>query len=347
MPFLVGLGLASFEDLGGNETLDQVVVAPVALPAGNTHTTAHEQGLQDGPRCARRLPPPVDRVVVLRESGDLIGEVTVLSGEQASATVILSGSARFWCAPASVLRPYLDTHEEVRHALEQGFAIALDDGLIAPALLDCRTRDIDDLAHGLADLVERTIAAPIDELVTSGQVVEVAAGALLATDRLEREIDFLSQAIEAVERAGSQAKFGTYSYCRAWPLYYMGRLDESIADAQAALSAHELGWETFYPATCSILAWAHLERGEIEAAERVIDIDHDRWGTRLDYRLLVPITRGRIALERGRYDDAVAEFELAREGGIITGLQTPVPPDWRTWLAITLTRLGRAKMIWP
>ena len=39
-----------------------------------------------------------------------------------------------------------------------GVAIALDDGLIAPALLDCRSRDIDDLARGLADLVNRTRA---------------------------------------------------------------------------------------------------------------------------------------------------------------------------------------------
>ncbi|HYE28978.1 MAG TPA: cyclic nucleotide-binding domain-containing protein [Allosphingosinicella sp.] len=64
-------------------------------------------------------------------AGDLIGEVTVLSGEQASATVILTGPARFWCAPASVLRPYLAAHEEVRHALEQGFAIALKSKLRA------------------------------------------------------------------------------------------------------------------------------------------------------------------------------------------------------------------------
>ena len=41
-------------------------------------------------------------------------------------------------------------------AINIGVAIALDDGLIAPALLDCRSRGIDDLAHGLADLVERT-----------------------------------------------------------------------------------------------------------------------------------------------------------------------------------------------
>jgi cyclic nucleotide-binding protein len=64
-------------------------------------------------------------------AGDLIGEVTVLSGEQASATVILDTPARFWCAPASALRPYLDAHDEVRRALEQGFAVALKSKLRA------------------------------------------------------------------------------------------------------------------------------------------------------------------------------------------------------------------------
>jgi CRP-like cAMP-binding protein len=58
-------------------------------------------------------------------AGDLIGEVTVLSGDQASATVILNGPARFWCAPANVLRPYLNAHDEVRQALEHGFAASL------------------------------------------------------------------------------------------------------------------------------------------------------------------------------------------------------------------------------
>lgn len=41
-------------------------------------------------------------------------------------------------------------------AINIGVAIALDDGLIAPALLDCRDRTIADLAAGLSDLVART-----------------------------------------------------------------------------------------------------------------------------------------------------------------------------------------------
>ena len=42
-----------------------------------------------------------------------------------------------------------------------GVAIALDDGLIAPALLDCGDRDIASLATGLSDLVARTRAGKL------------------------------------------------------------------------------------------------------------------------------------------------------------------------------------------
>ena len=63
--------------------------------------------------------------VGLCHPGDLIGELTVLSGENASATVILNTPARFWCAPAEDLRPYVEAHEDVRRALEHGFATVM------------------------------------------------------------------------------------------------------------------------------------------------------------------------------------------------------------------------------
>ncbi len=46
-------------------------------------------------------------------------------------------------------------------AINIGVAIALDDGLIAPALLDCRERSVADLATGLSDLVTRTRAGKL------------------------------------------------------------------------------------------------------------------------------------------------------------------------------------------
>jgi cyclic nucleotide-binding protein len=57
--------------------------------------------------------------------GDLIGELTVLSGETATATVILDTPARFWCAPADDLRPYVEAHDDIRRAIEHGFATVL------------------------------------------------------------------------------------------------------------------------------------------------------------------------------------------------------------------------------
>jgi len=46
-------------------------------------------------------------------------------------------------------------------AINIGVAIALDAGLIAPALLDCRERGVVDLARGLGDLVARTRAGKL------------------------------------------------------------------------------------------------------------------------------------------------------------------------------------------
>jgi putative intracellular protease/amidase len=58
-------------------------------------------------------------------AGDLIGELSVLSGETASATVILNGPARFWCAAADDLKPYVEAHDDIRRAMEHSFAAAL------------------------------------------------------------------------------------------------------------------------------------------------------------------------------------------------------------------------------
>ncbi len=72
-----------------------------------------------------------NRQVGACRSGDLIGEITILSGEAASATVILDQPARFWCAPAEDLRPYVEAHDDVRRALERGFAASLQSKLRA------------------------------------------------------------------------------------------------------------------------------------------------------------------------------------------------------------------------
>jgi CRP-like cAMP-binding protein len=63
--------------------------------------------------------------------GDLIGEASILTGEPATATVILAGPARFWCMPAAELRHHLDGDEALRVQLERSFARALRNKLHA------------------------------------------------------------------------------------------------------------------------------------------------------------------------------------------------------------------------
>lgn len=74
--------------------------------------------------------------------GDLIGEATILTGEAATATVMLDGAARFWCGPADRLRVYLGENPEVRAALQSRFSDALKEKLVATnrALAEARER---------------------------------------------------------------------------------------------------------------------------------------------------------------------------------------------------------------
>ncbi len=58
-------------------------------------------------------------------AGDLVGELTVLTGEPASATVVLTQPSRFWCARADALKPYVAAHDDIREALGQGISEAL------------------------------------------------------------------------------------------------------------------------------------------------------------------------------------------------------------------------------
>lgn len=51
--------------------------------------------------------------------GDVVGGLGFFSGEPAGATVILASPARFWCAPAERLKPYLDAHSHLRRRIQR------------------------------------------------------------------------------------------------------------------------------------------------------------------------------------------------------------------------------------
>ena len=54
--------------------------------------------------------------------GDLIADLPLFSRDTASATVILNGPARFWCAPVDRIQPYLEVHSGLVWAIEKSVA---------------------------------------------------------------------------------------------------------------------------------------------------------------------------------------------------------------------------------
>jgi DNA-binding CsgD family transcriptional regulator len=192
------------------------------------------------------------------------------------------------------------------------------------------------------ELIQRSLAgATIEELLDSGQTVELSAGVLLAADDLEADVAMLTAAIEAAQRAGHYAKFCAVSYCRSWPNVFRARLAEAVTDGQAATGGLDRGWEMFYPAAASALAMAHIERDNLDEAERALQMDQRRWSEALDYRFLVPSVRGRLLEARGEIDAAIRVYReadaVARAAGIInTGIILPSAPR----LAILLARSG-------
>lgn len=197
-------------------------------------------------------------------------------------------------------------------------------------------------AREMGTLVKRVLTeVPIEAIVRQGQVVEVGAGVLLETDDLPFEHDLLTRALDAARRTGPIGKAGVYAYCRAWPNYYMGRLTDAIADAEESLRAAEVGWETFVPAAVTVAALAHIERDDLDAAERVIAIDPAAWAGRIDTAMLLPLAAGRLALARGDPARAADQLRLARDGAGAAFMRNGVPTDWRIWYATALLRLER------
>lgn len=209
-------------------------------------------------------------------------------------------------------------------------------------------------AMGTADENARMALAaiegvPIETLVRAGQTVELTTGVLFTTDALDSGRQLLTNAIDAVPRTGMVAKLGMYSYCRAWPEYVLGHLNEAAADAQAAMKAHELGWETFFPVAGGLLAFIHLDRGDVAAAEEALGaVEAQGWTHRTDHVIFVPLARGRLQLAGGDARAAAASFLSAGEAATAVGMRTPGPAEWRSWAATALARAGereRARVI--
>jgi DNA-binding CsgD family transcriptional regulator len=183
------------------------------------------------------------------------------------------------------------------------------------------------------------------ELESSDGVAWLAAlSALGWADELDEFARGFLDGLADARRRGSVLAFATCSYGLNFSHYYSGRIADAVADARLALDAERYGWREYAVACRAQLAWALVERGELdEAAAALAPVERDPERESLPAYALALQARGRISIARG--DDASALAELLEAGRLLGQSQIPNPAvaPWQAWAALAALRLGRVE----
>jgi DNA-binding CsgD family transcriptional regulator len=170
----------------------------------------------------------------------------------------------------------------------------------------------------------------------------VAAGVLGWSDDLSGWDATVALALTDAQRRGSVIGFATASYAYSFSRYYQGRLLDAIADAEQAISAERDGWQMFLPAARAQLAWALVERGELDAASSALDrAEQDAMWAMSSMQALVKEARARIHLTRARPREALEDALEA--GRVFTQalVENPSLAPWRSRAAVAAAQLGK------
>jgi DNA-binding CsgD family transcriptional regulator/tetratricopeptide (TPR) repeat protein len=174
-----------------------------------------------------------------------------------------------------------------------------------------------------------------------GSTWSLLTGALSFSEQLVFSEYVCDSVLEDARRRGSPMAFATASYCRSFPRLHQGRVSDSLADVQFALGARGEGWEMYLPSAHAVLAWGHIERGELDAARDVIALaDEPEIHENLGYGWLLD-ARGRLHLAGGRPRDALVDFLAAGEL-LVSKLSMPGPGMvfWRSGAARAANAIG-------
>jgi len=168
-----------------------------------------------------------------------------------------------------------------------------------------------------------------------------ALGALGWGDDLDGYERHFAEAVEDARRRGSAIGFAAASYGLNFGHYHRGLLDEAIADAQQAIAAEADGWRQFLPAARAQLAWALIERGELEEAARQLGLARAECSEqRSSMQALVSEAEARVHLLRREWPEA---RERALEAGRVFEealIPNPSVCPWRARAAVAAARLG-------
>jgi DNA-binding CsgD family transcriptional regulator len=141
---------------------------------------------------------------------------------------------------------------------------------------------------------------------------------------------------DASSRGDVSAYVGA-STLRAYAELQAGRLAEAEADGRAALDLGRQHDYEFAPYAAAFLSWILLERGQLDAAEVVIESANFKAGLAGSvFHAVLRLVRGMVRCAGSRTEEGIADFRAA--GQVFQALNMPSIPWWRTQLALALPR---------
>ena len=167
--------------------------------------------------------------------------------------------------------------------------------------------------------------------------------ALALCEELDEARAGFDAAIAAARERGSALGFAIASCFRSQVHLRRGDVPRSEADARAAVEVAAVeGWGLGIPAARAFLAYALVERGALDEADRVLDqaeLGHDIPDLVMFDALLD--ARGRLRIASGRTADGVADLLSCGERQERWGAQNPSVIPWRSMAAEGMIRLSR------
>ncbi len=192
------------------------------------------------------------------------------------------------------------------------------------------------------DMAYRALGADYEllrEETADGASVYSVSGVQIMSDDLGAELRLLDAAIDDARRRGSVLGFATASYCRAAPLWFMGRVSDAIADSEQALDAGSSGWDAYRTFCRGTLALMLLDAGRPEDAARVLEPEAGEDDGHSPGLVVIRYARARLDREEGRAEDALAT--LLEIGAGIPYRNVFGPVSWRSEAALAHAALGQ------
>ena len=169
----------------------------------------------------------------------------------------------------------------------------------------------------------------------------LVSGALLVADEVERGLEVCEAALAEARRSGSPMAFANACYCRAWPLFAQGRVNDSVADSEAALAARHDGWSAFLGTATAMLVMALVERGEPAEARAALALVEDDEVLRASTQYpMILVAAGRLLVAEGRPEEALQQLLGAGEMLTAAGMDCPSAVPWQADAALAAGLAG-------